>query len=1004
MMSDEEEQEDDGQYSRVFWTEEQKVVDPVSDGSTPPLRPTYSVHDYHKDYSKPNDDIVVTPENSPRMTRVKFSDTKEIFHFLKAPIETDRTSFFTTPSLVDSDDEEEESDEEEEEEYEASDDTDDEGSEDDEVSKRYANRLMSFHGFGGAHRQDDPFGDEEDEDEDEDESDNNSVSSMNSVEESPAGTPDKPFFDLANYSPVMTSPVMTAQTSAAPEESPRLRAWATRPQVVRYTPRFPPPQPTTQDDEDDESDDEAEEDDEEDQEQDEDENEQSDDSDKLKDMVNKRMTVEKELQTYRDKRDHERRRLRLCFTQAKLNLKKKIESALLHLSANGLTSTTLAQDAENQTMKDELEEVLSSLSQLQEKTSDMEQSLYDRAGSLNDSTDDNNNNNSSTPSLVSEFIHLKQLVEKERKDTITRDRELEDITKDMLDMALQVPSSALLNGDNNANGSNGNSEKIDQMMADMGAREARESIMSNLVENLMADRESLSQTIVEMEDERRVISERFDQLVLELREMGENAVIRLQEIINEMTMEREELENSIRDAQSDRTALITELTTLNQQLENDRATNGQLLVRVEAAVKKLEHSELRCTHLQTQLKIVNRRLHWAESEAERLSKEMNRLLIVTSSSSGGIGSSSPRATKDNEKIRLALETIREKVAAMRDALMKEKDGILQMGSDLAAVVERGRADSTRTISSVKDFVLREVETTKLGIANKLTEINTIEEAIDAEQSEQPQQNDAYLLNEVHFQKGKLNEMQDKIIKLEGQILEITAENNSTIGDQVVQLMRMESKIRKMEAGISVLSDYKPLQVPGTPVPIQSTTITTTTTTQHHYIDATSPLLSPTMVSSSTPPTTTISSSTFTPISEEQQQSIVPSDDEKSSDSIGRILIDSVLVGASSFLTSVFFNILNNPHNPIQLDQLTRLGLQYGAGTMALCGIIRTALIPLDVFLSGVIGASLCGFVLYFKQKRPEHLIAGAVIGLGLGGMSRVMSPKNNNNNVLANKK
>ncbi|GAM29423.1 hypothetical protein SAMD00019534_125990 [Acytostelium subglobosum LB1] len=1149
-----------------YWIDEEEMQAPACDSI--PIRQSYSARDFHKDYynhdttglltidgqqvdnTGNNTGNTTTTTGNNNTPRVTFGRTNKVFHFEKHPLEMSSESYFLFPNYSTRDDDDDDDDDEV---YDDSDPTesDDEsdgepdGSDDsyeprgplvyykshfkesDEEDQHLQQQHQHHHHNRQPHQhhhrsrnEDEDYDSELDRDDDGDQDDDDDNNSVVSVEEhadvdSTKGT----FFNVKQYDPNgsdksteylkqlnghhTTAIHQAHQGEEVTPAAPQLRAWANRPQVQRYTPRFTQPRPQLpQSDNSDEDEDEAEE-------SEEDEVDVDDEDDlveesKLNEIKTKRSLIEKELQEYRQKTDHERRRLRDCFAQAKQNLKEKIEqaSSLLtsdnnsnnngnnastnnvnSISSNKTTSHSSSSSArdlvyiENQTMKDELDDVLLSLSQLQHKINDMELSLGDDPRGA---------------------IHKQSTDRQQRKELMLQDRDLEDITKQLLDMALQVSSSVLYKpkqqqhqpagttttsttSDDNTSSSrdiefyrnqvealetrlgqwkhhnevlhiellmdkqNSSQEflnmsnkiqkveeerdrmcsRIDQLVAELSAMEGRESVLSSMVNNLMGDKEALAQTILDMDKDRAGITERFNHLILELRVTGESACIQLQEIIDALTLEREELQSEIRGAQEQRGDLITKLETLNVRLfalERDNTTlvtkfytseqsNSALLQETQRTVKLLEASERECAQLQNQLQVVNKRLMWAESEVDRLTKEMNRLLTasitpssnsISTSGNVNVPSSSSvvdvelsQGPKNTERIQVALESIKEKVLHLKQALLKEKKEILQLRSGLALVVEKGKVNSSQTLSSLRDYILREVETTKIGIANKLTEIESTNNSTNSGTTKEDLElTNQYLLSEVQHQRNKLNLMQSKIVKLESQIIGITSENNSFVGDQVNQLMKMESKLRKMEVGISQLSG------PNYSLPMQSTTITTTTTTQYFTADNnTNVLLSSPMAdeefeqeatnkpelssdgwthignsalaplpSSSSTPTTTPSavSDTPTPLplaegttpevsTPAAQTDIKPrtsSSNNRTNNStrktIQKLVKGTLALGLSTYSSSLFIQLLNhNSGSPIHLSDLSTQSLRYGASVMALTGLIQSSWIAIN---------------------------------------------------------
>ncbi|EGG20502.1 hypothetical protein DFA_00363 [Cavenderia fasciculata] len=1055
-------------------------------------------------------------------------------------------SHYDYDEQVDDYDDDEEEEEEEEEEDSWSDDEDEEEEEEDEEesTEEETNGLgrskkREIYGYDNVHNQqhvdsptnnNDGYNNFGDQDETEDD-DNNSVNSVeeHSDNENENGKEKPSFFDLSSYNPfasstatlsAYTSPsILDSNSNGISSNSDNLRK---RPEIIRYVPKFNHQKIQQDDDEDKEE-----------EEEDDDEDEESTDqevhvhsngpSEELDEMVERRSEIERTLQDYRERSEYERTRLRECFNLAKQNLKQKID-----LVSKQFNNAIVPEDADHEdSIKDELEKVLISLSVLQGKIDDMEHSLVE---------DDNTNDPSpqsftqstttrkqklASKSLVTEFMHLKEQIEKERKEKIARDKELEDITKHLLEMALQVsntiftlphenqqPSSQkdssivpLLNGQqvNNRDGSleiefyrnqvklleerlniwkhhnemlhmqllmdkQTNSQefsnlslkiqkveeerdklclRIDNLVQELGMMEGRESMLSIMIENLMNDKESLSETIFEMNKERELITSRFSQLLLELKEMGENQVNKLQVIVNELIRERETLENDISKITADRNNLIGDLGSLHIQissLEKDKTTvsdqyrsseenNNRLLVQTQETIKKLETSEIKCTHLQNQLHIVNRRLSWAESEVERLTKEMNRLSLVNDdndeSSLQQDDQSLVNNSNNSEKIKSALENIRENVLKMKNTLLKEKTEILQLDSDLAHVVDKGKVDSTKTISSLKDYILREVEVTKNEISNKLQSINNDQQIAPADLLT----TNEILLVEMEYQKAKLNEMQAKITKLETQIQEMSNDNNGYLGDQVGQLMRMECKIRKMEAGISELYnvDYKS---PPIPPPAATTSTTTTTTVTHHYL---SPVLTPTKQQNSTDDipqheNNLISHDTIeTPLPEndidQHTNNNINNDNNNNNNNnnnIGGILKESMVFGGSAFLSSLLFAFFNSEKggklsSQTVLSMFKKSGI-YGFGVIALTGSLllvspivgndetksssttittkpTTKMNGKEIVASLSTGAVICASVLYGKHRNMDYLLMGSTIGLALGSLSCLLTSK-----------
>eukprot|EP01132_Coremiostelium_polycephalum_P000877 gene877-1098_t len=958
-----------------------------------------------------------------------------------------------------------------------------------------------------------------------------------------------------------------------------------------------------------------------------------DQDENFKKIIEMRTKIEKDLEEFRRKSNLETKQLRDCYNQAKTDLNQKIEQLYSQQKQHhqqlkdGIFSFSDDNDHDGtdgnvndnseanssmiiSTSSNEIDDISKSLKELEYKINEMNQhsNVVDNQDEnpIQSNTDTNNDgensmeiittNNTSSGrkneinSLISDFTYLKEQIEKEKSEKVNRDRELQDITKHLLETASQLNNAIIFKSEFNDNsltptisntttttttnnfinninndesrekelefcrkqidllekrlstwkhdndmlhaeiltGKEKNSNeyldfttkikkveqerdrlyaKIEKLELDIGEGEERESVLTNVVTNLMNDKQKLSEALYDMQAERVASVDRFNSLITELRVMGENSVTKLKDIVSELTLEREELQNGIRDADNEREAMIIQLNLVRDQLhqsEEDKQkmserisktedSNNQLLISAENTIKKLESSEIKCNHLQIQLQIVNRRLNWTESEVERLTKEMDRVSTnqtgngvngpVGNATGGGVGFSYDQSNK----IRLSFDYMKAQVSSMKQLLSKERSEIIQLGSDLAEIVEKGKRNTSITINSLRDLIIKEVENTKVGLACKIAEIeekekqqifysqfdqrqqsitpassspsisikNSDEDAIINPYNQQQQlSNDhQFLISELINQKSKLSEMQQKILKLENQISEITAENNNSNydGDQVSQLKKMEYKIRKIEAGISGIIDSPSKSL----TPSHSTTTITTTTTTHHYgsgqteEDATG--------NGGSTPDSNYNNKRRLQQPPQQQKLITPGGDENNDheDSISsvyfstikRVVTDTLVFGSNI----LFFRLMNTGDN-IGSDIITTSNLQHSI--ISLCksslnyGLIISSVVgftklPLSYFnneqqstmnsvtttatptplssttkleydkmgnliltkndnveeidegpkniktrngiketlVCGLVGATVYGGILYFKQqKQPIYLLSGCIIG------------------------
>ncbi|KYQ99999.1 hypothetical protein DLAC_03495 [Tieghemostelium lacteum] len=603
------------------------------------------------------------------------------------------------------------------------------------------------------------------------------------------------------------------------------------------------------------------------------------------------------------------------------------------------------------------------------------------------------------------------------------------------------------------------SDKIDRLVQDKGVMEGTQQFLEILVGNLKNDNETLSLTISLMKQESEDVQNRFNQLVLELKEMGESTVSKLQDIINELMLERSQLQHQTKEAEMERLELVNRLSLVSDQLSHQEQTHQQLLLTTESTIKSLESSEIKCNYLQGQLDLANKRLERAESEVDRLTKEMDRLIKINCDTKE---QQQNLMEQEHGRIKSSFSIIKEQALDIKHLLSKEKNEIIQLGTSISYILEKGRNNTSKTVKSLRDFVLKEVETTKLDINSKLCEI----ESNLSQNQELTSQIDTsqILLQEMNQQKNKLNEMQLKIVKMESQINEISetnsnnnnsnlqcstsnsnnsssssSNNNNWERDQVIQLMKLENKIRKIEAGISEIIEYKSPQSQ-TPLPVATTTITTTTTTHHTYTndnlnieplqDLSSPISSsPVLISTSTnndeieissiteedQSTNTSSNSNITtqePIIITPKITPKPTinpNDTNSIMNVKSILLDSLLIGTGSILSIVFYQLMYHNKNLESLTSIFKSSLKYGLIFSSLSGIIKftstlltssttlsstptlkhkstssPSITSKEIIVSSLLSASIFGGFFYMKNRNPINLIAGGLIGLTNG--------------------
>ncbi|KAF2077470.1 hypothetical protein CYY_001243 [Polysphondylium violaceum] len=993
------------------------------------VSPLYDRDQYDQKYS--------TNSQPPLVRQISFNPIKETFSFNKARFESDPNSYFSGHYNYDYDDEEEEDDEDEDytREFNNSSSNDEEYNEDQEVIIKN-NQTSSDDDDDGSFDEEDDFeerelvnqlrqsiSDEEDEEEgfnsmeehsdiENEKLDISTVSSntgemnniYNTFQKQQPHLIQKPI-DSPPLSPIKSPLSSDGNTNA----SNGLRSFANRATV--FVPRYINKQQQQQQQQQKEETEEEEEEEEEEETEEEEEEEMNPeeittteelsgsdvDNQEILKIINNRSTLENSLMETRAKAALEKDKLYEFFDKAQIDLRKCMDDVSTYFNLDLGDDISIPPTLANLSLLRNDSEVSDSLILLENKINEIEESI--------DKPSKSKGGKGKSPSkvkvhsLLHDFIHLKQQIEKENSEKINRDNELRDITHHLLTMASQLSkavahkmsmenSPIMNNKNNNNNSSNSNnstastnvsselisspitssftttsidipnnnnrlnhpsiellsstssfspssspssstmekeiefyrfqiknleerlskwkfdnemlhleilndkqsntkemsnlvekmkkiemerdeiSKKNMDLLESIGELEVRETVMTNRMQIYRNDNEALSRNVIELQIDRNSITEKFNQLILEIREMGENTISNLKDVINQLVFEREELESSVFEAQSVRDTLIKELnqvTTMasNSEVEkkiiNDKLKSSEefskgLLLSCQNTFKQLEETEIKCNHYKNQLLIVNKRLVWTESEIDRLTKEMDSLSKLNSryqqqqqfedslNTDYSNSNNNTNATMDSSHF----ETIKNEAINIKNLLDNEKNQLVKLDSNITLILEKGKVNSFKTLETLKDFVIKELNITKSDLSSKISEIDSLKSSIDnndslvdGEVGDSDKQKQ--LLEEMEIQKSKLFEMQQKILKMESKMSQINSVDSSSCSpstdisnsydrNQIAQLKRLENKIRKIEAGISEIVDYKSQP----PTPILTTTTITTTTTHHTY--------------------------------------------------------------------------------------------------------------------------------------------------------------------------